>query len=277
MGLLEVKSVEWRIDQAASVLRRVEGSQRSRLEVFRSHDCSQCLFEWSFWRVIAICHLWFGARFGDVSELWDAPTSTDLLLRVMNFKRVLYIGCLIMRRRFVAALGFSNGLRIFPTFKSLYMFSGAHVWCRDTLHFAPSHLEMNECFTLAIWMLRNSYVPPVMSAMSTRCGCYMIPWLQPLNLQGFLEPKNLEPNPITSPISSPVILQASWLPHCFPPGEALCSTVPWRKIHKITFQREGHGVEVEWPLTSESSTVKQLKTHASQCLNNLQDGETSSN
>ena len=93
MGLLEVKSVEWRIDQAAFLGeewgRDPKASQRSRLEVFRSHYRSQCLFEWFFWHVIAICHLWCGARFGDVSEVWDAPTSTDLLLRVINFKRVL--------------------------------------------------------------------------------------------------------------------------------------------------------------------------------------------
>lgn len=77
---------------SGGLIRRPRWRMGDREEVFRSHYRSQCLFECFFWHVIAICHLWFGARFGDVSELWDAPTSTDLLLRVINyinFKRVL--------------------------------------------------------------------------------------------------------------------------------------------------------------------------------------------
>lgn len=48
-----------------------EGSQRFPKIAVRGFQISrsQPVFVWMvFWHVIAICHLWFGARFGDVSE-----------------------------------------------------------------------------------------------------------------------------------------------------------------------------------------------------------------
>ena len=101
MELLEVKSVEWRIDQAAFLGeewgRDPKDSQRSRLEVFRSHDCSQCLNGF-----LMFFDMWLS--FLVRSKIWWCVR----IMRCSNIQYELSISkevcrCLIMRRRFVAA------------------------------------------------------------------------------------------------------------------------------------------------------------------------------